>query len=102
MTVVEHAGSDSGLRMTTRLGDQCCGFGGTIEAIDVIDATAGFSAGEIENRLIELGFIEGASVEILHQGPIAGDPIAVKVNGTTIALRRHEAMAIVMAPGTKD
>ena len=29
---------------------------------------------ELENRLIELGFVEGASVKILHEGPFSGDP----------------------------
>jgi ferrous iron transport protein A len=35
-------------------------------------------------------------VQILHEGPLGGDPIAVRVNGTTIALRRREAMAIMV------
>ena len=51
---------------------------------------------DLEKRLIELGFIEGALVEVLHQGPFGGDPIAVRVNGVTIALRRREAMAILV------
>ena len=47
-------------------------------------------------RLIELGFVEGAAVELLHQGLFGGDPIAVRVADTTIALRRREAMAILV------
>ena len=50
-------------------------------------------AAELERRLLELGFVEGAHVEILHEGPLGRDPIAVRVNDTTIALRRREAMA---------
>jgi len=49
---------------------------------------------ELERRLIELGFVEGADVELLHEGLFGGDPIAVRVAHTTIALRRREAMAI--------
>jgi len=44
-----------------------------------------------------LGFVEGADVELLHQGLFGGDPIAVRVADATIALRRREAMAIMVA-----
>ena len=37
-----------------------------------------------------------AVVELLHQGLFGGDPIAVRVADTTIALRRREAMAILV------
>ena len=70
------------------------GFCGHIHAIHVGDGAHGLSAMELERRLIELGFVEGAAVEVLHEGPLGGDPIAVRVNGSTIALRRREAMAI--------
>ena len=56
------------------------------------------TAAEIERRLIELGFVEGAVVEILHQGLFGRDPIAVRVNEATIALRRREADAILVEP----
>jgi len=54
------------------------------------------AAAELERRLLELGFVEGATVEILHEGPLGRDPIAVRINDTTIALRRREAMAIIV------
>ena len=47
--------------------------------------------------VIELGFVEGAAVEVLHEGLLGRDPIAVRVDGVTIALRRREAMAIIVA-----
>lgn len=53
---------------------------------------------ELERRLIELGFVEGAEVEILHQGLFGGDPIAVRLQSATIALRRREAAAILVEP----
>src|SRR5260370_23502565 len=81
-------------RPSLPLGEAPCGFRGRIEAIEVREERAGLPASEIENRLIELGFVEGAHVEILHEGAIARDPIAVRVNNATIALRRREAMAI--------
>ena len=42
-------------------------------------AGAGLPGPELERRLIELGFVEGAEVEVLHQGLFGGDPIAVRV-----------------------
>jgi ferrous iron transport protein A len=77
------------------LGQAPCGFRGFIETIQVRETAGGLSAAEIENRLLELGFVEGAHVEILHEGAIGRDPIAVRVNNATIALRRREAMAIL-------
>src|SRR3954468_3707220 len=72
------------------------GFCGHIDAIRVGDGAHGLSAMELERRLLELGFVEGAAVEVLHEGPLGGDPIAVRVNDSTIALRRREAMAILV------
>jgi len=46
------------------------------------------------DRLMELGFLEGESIEVLHQAPLGADPIAVRVRGSTIALRRAEADAV--------
>ena len=73
------------------------GFSGRIDAVSTADASSGVSAAEIERRLIELGFVEGARVEILHEGLIGRDPIAVRVNDATVALRRREAMAILVS-----
>ena len=72
------------------------GFCGRIHAIHVGDGAHGLSAIELERRLLELGCVEGAEVEVLHEGPLGGDPIAVRVNDNTIALRRREAMAILV------
>lgn len=79
------------------LGAATKGFSGKVQAIAVADTRSSLSAEEMERRLIELGFIEGARVQILHQGLFGRDPIAVRVNGTTVALRRREAMAIQVA-----
>jgi ferrous iron transport protein A len=61
------------------------------------DAGSALGDTELESRLIELGFVEGARVEVLHEGIIGGDPIAVRVENVTIAVRRREAMAIIVA-----
>jgi ferrous iron transport protein A len=78
------------------LGDAPRGFCGRIRAIHVNGYAASLSAVELETRLIELGFVEGARIEILHEGAFGRDPIAIRVNDATIALRRREAMAILV------
>jgi ferrous iron transport protein A len=78
------------------LGHASRGFRGRIEAIVVMDGTSDLPIGELERRLLELGFTEGAAVELLHEGAFGRDPIAVRVNQATVALRRREAMAILV------
>jgi ferrous iron transport protein A len=73
------------------------GYSGVIHHIAAGDAGSALSAIELESRLIELGFVEGAKVEVLHEGVIGRDPIAVRVENVTIAVRRREAMAIMVA-----
>jgi ferrous iron transport protein A len=82
---------------TSVLGEARPGFRGRISGLRAF-ASGGLSAEEIERRLLELGFVEGARVEILHQGLFGGDPIAVRVDAATIALRRREASAILVEP----
>jgi len=79
------------------LGQANLGFCGRIRAINVREGAHGLAAPEIESRLLELGFVEGAEIKVLHEGPIGRDPIAVRINDTTIALRRREAMAVLVA-----
>jgi len=73
------------------------GFRGRITGISVSPDASDLPAGELERRLIELGFTEGAQVEILHEGLFGRDPIAVRVNNATVAIRRREAMAILVS-----
>lgn len=60
-------------------------------------------AQELERRLLELGFVEGAQFELLHEGLFGRDPIAMKVDDMRVALRRHEAASLTVrfqpAPG---
>jgi ferrous iron transport protein A len=51
---------------------------------------------EVERRLLEFGFVEGARVEVLHEGLIGRDPIALKVDDMRVALRRHEAARLTV------
>ena len=73
------------------------GYTGIIQHLAASAAGSALSDIELESRLIELGFVEGAKVEILHEGAVGRDPIAVRVDNVTIAVRRREAMAIIVA-----
>src|SRR5262252_3269850 len=79
------------------LGQAARGYVGKIDHLAPDVAGSALSAAELERRLLELGFVEGARVEILHEGIVGRDPIAVRVENVTIAVRRREAMAIIVA-----
>jgi ferrous iron transport protein A len=47
----------------------------------------------ITKRLMEMGVVPGASVEVVKTAPF-GDPIEIRVRGYNLAMRRNEADAI--------
>lgn len=49
--------------------------------------------GTMRRRLLDLGFVPGFIVEMIQASPL-GDPIAFRVSGTTIALRKEESSQI--------
>lgn len=51
---------------------------------------------ELERRLLELGFVEGARIQLIHQGIVKRDPIALRVDDMTVALRRREAASLTI------
>jgi ferrous iron transport protein A len=89
-------------RSACPLGSVQLGFKGRISAIQTANGSSDESVEDLESRLIELGFVEGAAVEVLHEGLLGRDPIAVRVDGVTIALRRREAMAIIVTPAVES
>ncbi len=50
----------------------------------------------LETRLREIGFAEGDRVEVRHVGLFGRNPMSVRLNGTHIALRRAEAVAVIV------
>lgn len=54
---------------------------------------------ELERRLLELGLVEGASIELMHEGLFGRDPMALKVDDMRIALRRKEAASLQVQLG---
>ena len=91
MTAINHA-------ETTQmpLGLAKRGFSGVIYRLAADATSSALSALELESRLIELGFVEGAKVEVLHEGIVGRDPIAVRIENVTVAVRRREAMAVIV------
>jgi ferrous iron transport protein A len=71
------APGDKGVIVDVRAGD-----GGTDHGVDL---------DELHRRLLEFGFVEGAQVEVLHEGAIGRDPIAVRLDDMRIGLRRRDA-----------
>lgn len=64
-------------------------------------------------RLRDLGFVAGARCDVIARMWLGGDPLVVRIGGSTFALRRAEAAAIRVlrqqerlspsaAPGPKD
>jgi ferrous iron transport protein A len=72
------------------------GYSGVIHRIAADEADSALSSVELESRLIELGFVEGAKVAVLHEGIVGRDPIAVRIENVTVAVRRREAMAVIV------
>ena len=61
-------------------------------------ADDGTEAGDLERRLLEIGFEEGREVEVRHLGPFGGDPLAVRIDTGVVAVRRKEAAFVLVSP----
>lgn len=53
-------------------------------------------------RLRDLGFIAGARCEVMARMWLGGDPMVVRVGGSTFALRRAEAAAVRVRRAAND
>ena len=51
-----------------------------------------------EQRLREHGLDEGVEVELLHRAAFGGDPIAIRIGGACVAMRRSMAQTVRVAP----
>ncbi len=69
---------------------------GIVCGLDVSGHGGDVEEAELERRLLEMGFVEGAAVQVLHEGLFGRDPIAVKLDDMRVALRRREADAILL------
>jgi len=50
---------------------------------------------EFRARLLELGLTAGTPVQLLRFAPL-GDPVEIKVRGSNLSLRRHEAEQVLV------
>ncbi|WP_053956444.1 FeoA family protein [Inediibacterium massiliense] len=55
------------------------------------------STGLPRRRMLDLGLVPGTIVEVLRKSPL-GDPVAYSIRGATIALRKEEALQILVKP----
>jgi ferrous iron transport protein A len=65
-----------------------------VYALDVKEAEGNPNKQQMLTRMMEMGFIEGATVCKRYAAPFSNDPIAVEVEGHLVALRRNEAKMI--------
>lgn len=76
----------AGARTVTTIKDLVKGVSARVKAIR--DNT------EFAEKLREFGFSEGDEVELLAHGPLGGQPLAVRLNRTVVAMRNAEAEAV--------
>lgn len=69
-----------------RLADLPLGHTAVVQGVD--------EAGVLSRRLLEIGFYPGAPLEVLAAQWPGGDPMAVRIGGSTFALRRREALLV--------
>jgi len=72
------------------------GDAGVIVRVGAEAADQGHGRTELERRLLEMGFVEGARIRVLHEGFIGRDPIAVQLDDMRVALRRREAADVLV------
>ena len=71
----------------TALSDAKAGDAGVLESVDLPD--------EVSHYLAHLGFLPGASVEVLRRAP-AGDPTVYRIDGVEVGLRNETARQIYL------
>ena len=72
---------------------------GEVAIVSGLFEAAGIDAGRqasesLVTRLRDLGFVPGARCEVIARMWLGGDPIAVRIGGSTFALRCAEAAAV--------
>ena len=58
--------------------------------------TAISGASRIASRLMEMGFVPGAAIEVLRRAPFGG-PVQYRVQGVSISMRPTEAACVSVA-----
>jgi ferrous iron transport protein A len=55
---------------------------------------------EVRRRLLEMGFCNGAEVEVVRRAPL-GDPTEFRLRGYSLSLRDEQAKFVEIAPSSK-
>jgi Fe2+ transport system protein FeoA len=74
--------------LTTSLDQLRIGEGGWIQSIGGPE--------DFRYRLMEMGMLEEDFVQLAHEAPFGKDPMAIKVRGCLLAIRRKEARHIMV------
>ncbi|OPY49262.1 MAG: ferrous iron transport protein A [Methanosaeta sp. PtaU1.Bin112] len=53
------------------------------------------ASGYLRGRMMDMGLVAGSEVKVIRLAP-AGDPVEVLLRGYSLALRRNEAMNIIL------
>jgi Fe2+ transport system protein FeoA len=72
----------------TALSDAPVGTSGVLDSVDLPD--------EVSHYIAHLGFLPGASVEVLRRAP-AGDPTVYRIDGVEVGLRSETARHIFLS-----
>ena len=75
--------------MKRTLCDLTCGQCATVESIA--------APGDMRARLMDLGLCRGCGVACVGQSPL-GDPVAYRICGAILALRRADAQNVLLRP----
>lgn len=59
--------------------------------------TENYACGSIRRRLLDIGLVEGTKITCLFKSP-CGDPMAYRIRGTVIAIRKRDGKNICVAP----
>ena len=73
----------------TALSEMKVGGSGVLERVELPD--------EVSDHLAHLGFLPGASLEVLRRAP-AGDPTVYRIDGVEVGLRNETARHILIEP----
>lgn len=86
-------GSAPAESVIVRLSEASPGDKGAIVEVraDLAQTDHGVDREELQRRLLEFGFVEGARIEVIHEGLFGHDPIAVRLDDMRVALRRRDA-----------
>ena len=91
--------------MTVMAETAVVGATGSSASIRLSELTAGRSAQvtsvtgdrELRRRLLEMGFCNGAQVELVRRAPL-GDPIEFRLRGYLLSLRNEQALHVHVKP----